>query len=428
MSGDGREDQRRIGLAAATALVVANMIGAGVFTTSGFSLAALGTPELVLWAWAIGGVVALLGAISYGALARRISESGGEYRFLSVSIHPLVGFLAGWLSLLAGFTAPIALAAAAFQAYFGPWLPDAVAPELIGSAAIVLAGLMHVRGTAAGTTVQTVIVAVKMALLAGLVCYGLASLPVVTAPADPARFSLAPFCVQLMWISLSYSGWNAAVYVGGEVRDPRRNLPRSLVLGTVVVTVFYLLLNAMFVYSAPVDVLQGKKDVAAIAAGAIGGPVLENIVRATIAIALFTSISAMVMAGPRVYARMADDGLFPRWFRAKRDVPVSAIALQIGLAIVVLWMTTLQQLLGYISYTLSLGTAMTVIGLIVLRRREGAERVPIPLYPWVPVAFVIVTLGIGVIMMTEGSKEPMAGLITVAAGVVLYALRRRAPG
>lgn len=419
------EPRRRIGLTSATALVVANMIGAGIFTTSGFALADLGTPTRVLLAWTVGGALAVCGALSYGALARRISESGGEYVFLSRTIHPLAGFLAGWVSLTAGFTAPIALAAAALEAYCKPLVPEGWPLPLIGTTAIVLAGLLHGLRLAHGVRSQNVVVMIKLALLVGVVMYGVPRLQAHPPPATPPDFSLPAFCASLVWISLSYSGWNAAVYIGGEVRDPARKLPRSLLLGTIIVAIFYLLLNALFVHAAPVDQLAGKEDIAAAAARALGGAQLEGFVRAIVAVALCTSISAMVMAGPRVYAKMAEDGLFPRFFAMRDEVPGRAVALQCALAIAVLWPTNLRELLTYAGWTLSISAACTVLGLVRLRIREGEHGLRVPGWPWVPAVFVLATFGAGAFVMQHRPWEPLAGVLTIAVGLILYLLLKR---
>ncbi|MEN8184552.1 MAG: amino acid permease [Myxococcota bacterium] len=418
---------RRIGLRSAVALVVANMLGAGVFTTSGFSLADLGSPGLVLVAWGIGGVLALCGATCYGALARRLPESGGEYAFLSATIHPLAGFLAGWVSLLAGFTAPIAAAALGLQAYLGSALGDAVRPEWLGSGAIVAAALMHGMHLRVGLTLQDVAVGIKILAIAAFVVVGAVAIGGVAPPAGTAPLVFEPgsFAVTLVWISFAYSGWNAAVYVGGEVRDPDRNLPRSLWLGASLVMVLYLALNAVFVYSAPVDVLAGRADVGAAAAEALGGAGLRRALSALVALALFTSVSSMVMAGPRVYARMAEDGLFPQTFRAGEEVPGAAIALQAALAVGVVWSTQLAELLSYIGFTLGLSAAATVLGLLAIRRREGAERVPIPGYPWIPVIYLLGTLGAAGFMVERRPGEAAAGILTLAVGLPLYAWFRR---
>jgi len=408
------------------------MIGAGVFTTSGFALADLGRPEWVLLAWLVGGLLAMCGALSYGALARRIPESGGEYTFLSQTIHPLAGFVAGWISLLAGFTAPIAAAALGLQAYLVGSDAGGVRPEWIGSSAILVVGLMHGVRLREGVVLQNLAVGLKLLAIAVLVAFGASRLPAPGLEAnETASFELGAFAVTLVWISFAYSGWNATVYLAGEVRNPERNLQRSLVLATLLVTLVYAALNAVFVFGAPASAIAGKAEVGAIAAEALGGPGLRRAVSVLVALALFTSISAMVMAGPRVYARMAEDGLFPRVFRPGQEVPGKAVALQVGLAILVVWYSDLARLLGYIGFTLGLSAAATVCGLIALRIREGRERVPIPGYPWIPGLFVVVTLGTAGFMIARRPGEALAGLLTIGAGALLYfaiPARRREAG
>lgn len=407
------------------ALVIANMIGAGVFTTSGFALADLGTPARVLAAWAVGGVVALCGAVSYGALVRRFPESGGEYVLLARTVHPLAGFLAGWVSLLAGFTAPIAAAGLGLAAYLGPWLGADVPPEWLGTGAIAAAVAMHAGRAGGGVLVQNLAVGLKLLLIVGFVAVGVGAVRAgVGAPpaADVPPFDPRAFAVALVWISFSYSGWNAAAYVAGEVRDPDRNLSRSLWGGALTVTLVYLALNAVFVYSAPVGELAGRAEVGAVAAEALGGARLRNGVSALVALALFTSISGMVMAGPRVYAKMARDGLFPGLGEPGAGVPARAVVLQGALATLVLWIGDLRELLGYIGFTLGVSAAGTVLGLLRQRRRDGAARLPIPGFPVVPLLYVGVTLGASSFLVAREPSQALWGLGTVALGVPVYLL------
>ncbi|MEZ5974999.1 MAG: APC family permease [Planctomycetota bacterium] len=420
------DDARRtLGVPSLAALVAANMIGAGVFTSSGFALADLGSPKWVLIAWALGGLLAVLGALSYGALAMRIHGSGGEYLFLSNSLHPAVGFLAGWVSILAGFTGAIALAAEAAQAYAAPWLPEDLAPDWIGSAAIVAAGLIHARGVHIGAWVQNGVVTIKVLLLVALVVVGWSHLP-----ANPAQAAVAPapaaFVVTMMWISLSYSGWNAAVYIGGEARQGRRTLPRAMLWATGLVTALYLALNAIFVYSAPIAELAGKRDIAAVAARLLAGPGLESLVRVILLLALCTSISSMVMIGPRVLARMAQDGWLPRALAFQGEVPRAAIWTQVALAILVLWSSGLRAQLTNLGWILGLFTALAVLGLLRLRQREGAQAVPIPGGVVVPVLFLLATLTLTVAMLVVGSGQLLPSLGILASGCVVYALRHGA--
>lgn len=422
--------ERRLGLWSAAFLVVANMIGAGVFTTSGFALADLGNPARVLAAWVVGGLLALCGALCYGALARAIPESGGEYTFLSRTLHPLAGFAAGWISLLAGFTAPIAAAALGLEAYVGESFGIELADGVVGVSAIVLAGGLHALRWREGIWVQNAAVALKLVcIVAFVVAAGF-----LISPGDPVEqadaalvggFEVGAFAVTLVWISFSYSGWNAAVYIAGEVRDPERNLARSLWLGCGSVMVIYIALNTVFLYAAPPEALAGRPDVGAVAAEALGGRGLRQALSALVALALFTSISAMVMAGPRVYQRMAADGVFPRVFARVDDAPRAAIALQVGLAVWVTLVSDLVELLGYIGFTLGLSAAAAVVGLVLHRHRLGAAAVPIPGYPWIPFIYVAATLAVSVFLVIRQPAQAGWGLATVLVGLPLYFWQRQ---
>lgn len=417
----------RLGLASAAFLVIANTVGVGVFTTSGFALADLRSPALVLLAWLVGGVVALCGALSYGALARRIPESGGEYIFLARTVHPLAGFVAGWISLLAGFTAPIAVAALTLQAYLGDAIGEQIDPRWLGTGAIMFAAVLHGIRARAAVAAQNLAVALKLTAIAGLVAVGFYALDWPRGAAGRAVDSIDPgaFAVTLVWISFSYSGWNAAVYVASEVREPSRNVNRAMLLGTVAVIGIYLALNTVFVYAAPVDVLAGRADIGAVAAEALGGPWLRRGITAIIALALMTSISAMVMAGSRVYARMAQDGFMPRALAPAGALPSATVALQGALAISVVWVSGLAEVLGYVGFTLGLCAAGTVAGLVALRRSEGPSAVPIPGYPIVPWAFIVMTLGAAGFMVFRAPYEACVGFLTALLGVPAYFAARR---
>lgn len=429
MGADGSERprERPLGLASAAALVVASMVGTGVFTTSGLALADLGSPRAVLAAWALGGVLATCGALCYGALARRIPRSGGEYAFLAAAVHPGAGFVAGWISLLAGFTAPIAACALGFAAYLASFTDASLSPRVVASAAIAAAALLHGVRVAAGAAVQTAAVLLKLALVAGFVALGAAAAPAGAglAPGLGPGWSPTAFAVVVVWVSYAYSGWNAAVYVADEVREPERTLPRALLLGTSVATVAYLALNAVFLSAAPPEVLAGRVDVAAAAAEAIGGPPLRRAMAGLVALAVATSLSSLVMAGPRVLSTMAADGLLPRRLTRSEGAPRAALALQVALAIAAVWSAELAQLFGYVGFTLALSSAATVAALVRLRLREGPRRVPVPGWPFVPALYLAGTLGSCALM---AAREPLvsgAGLATAALGIPLYLVARR---
>jgi APA family basic amino acid/polyamine antiporter len=415
---------RQLGLVSACALVVASMIGTGAFTTSGLLLAELHSPWLVLAAWAAGGGIAALGALSYGALARRIPESGGEYLFLSRTLHPAAGYLAGWISLLVGFSAPLAAAAFAFGEYSRNWL-TLWPPRVSGTLLVLAFSGLHAAHVRRGAWVQNAAVLLKVILIVVFVGFALSRLP---SPADTSHgaLPLPAFGVSLVWISFSYSGWNAAVYIGGEVRDPERNLPRALLLGTALVAILYFALNTVFVFAAPREALAGQLAIGRVAGERLGGPALANAVAALVALILVSSVSSLVMAGPRVYARMAADGYLPRWLRAGGGPPRAAVCLQCVVALGMLWSAAYESLLTYIGFTLGLSTAATVLGLLRLRRREG-ERLPVPGWPWVPLLFLASVLGTTAFTIGRRPIESLLGLATIGVGWLVWKFSRRHP-
>lgn len=415
---------KSLGLFSLVCLIIANMVGAGVFTTSGFALGDLGSANRVVAAWVVGGLIALSGAVSYGGLVRRMTESGGEYLFLSRVIHPVAGFIAGWVSLLAGFTGAIAFAALTFETYAFPTRPDWLPGGVAASALVLLAAVLHGVKVRTGAVAQNVAVVLKVAMLVGFLLFAATvALSEGAAPVtvEPGPFSLAAFAGSLVWISLSYSGFNAAVYVAGEARDAQRNAPRALWIGTLVVTALYVALNAAFVYLPSFDAVVGKQDVAAAAAQAIGGDTAAMAIRIIIVIALVTSVFSLIMAGPRVYARMADDGVLPGLFRfSGNEAPTAAILGQAALAILLISLSDLRGLLGYLGFTLSISAALSVASLFVLAKREGRQAIAVPGYPFTPLFYVVVTL---VLAGIAGARDPLqllAAVVTIASGSVAY--------
>jgi len=402
------------------------MIGAGVFTTSGFALKALGDPTWVLIAWIVGGCIALCGAASYAGLALQIHASGGEYVYLARVVHPLAGFVAGWVSLLAGFTAAIAFAALACEAYLRPLLPVEPTNGSIASALVMLAALLHALRVSIGAAAQNLLVALKLLLIAAFIAASFllsADSGTLQPQASAAQLSPWSFAQNLVWISLSYSGFNAAIYVAGEARDSG-TVARALWIGTGLVTVAYLLLNYVFVALPESAAVTGRADVAAAAAEFIGGSSLAFMVRAIVVLALVTSVFSMLMAGPRVYARMADDGLLPAALKLRKQGPRGAIAFQAVLAVLVIWLTDLKTLLSYLGFTLSLSAAAAVGCLFVVHRRSPELGRPAG-YPWVPALFIAATLTLAALAAVRQPVELAAALLTLASGAAIYAVIRR---
>ncbi len=428
----GAQQRSGLGLLTLVSLVVANMVGAGVFTSSGYALATVGNPGRVMLAWWLCGLWAIAGAIAYGGLARRLPLSGGEYLFLSRLVHPSVGFLAGWISLVAGFTAPIALAAQGAATYA---LGDVPADDwrLTASAVglIVVVSLCHAIGVSLGTGLQNAIVAAKLLLLAVIIGWAFlfsspdawqgAALPDRHAHWLPEDLSAWRVLVGSMsWIALSYTGFNAAIYVAGQARDSRRNVPRSMLWATLVVTAIYLLLNYVFVYAPAPESIANQQNVASIAAAAVGGHSLSWLVRVTIVLAMISSVFAMLLAGPRVYQRMAEDGVMPRLFSAGDGAPLWATWVQAGLSCIAVFMAGLLPLMMYLGLTLSACGALAVLSLWWARRRIPDS---LPLRWWETLAMLVYLSITAAILwasrLTHG-PEFNAMLVTFGLGVAVY--------
>lgn len=429
------EGERRVGAWAATALVVSTMIGTGVFTTTGLLLRDLGSPGAVLLAWLAGGALALCGALSFAELAAALPRNGGEYQLLSRIYHPAVGFAAGVVSLVVGFSAPLAAAALAFGRYLSAVVPG-IPPTAAAVALVVAAAAPHAAHARLGARVQVAAAALELALVAALVTAGLAR-------GDPARLAaggLEPlgamatpaFAVALVYVSFAYSGWNAAVYLAGETRDPARTVPRALLAGTAAVTVLYLALNAAFLAAAPADDLAGVVEVGHVAAARLLGARAGTALSAVVALVLAAFASAMLMAGPRVYEQMGRD--HPRLSalarRTRSGGPVVAVTLQAAAALAMILTSTFAGLLLYVGFTLSLVAGLAVLGVVVLRRREPDLPRPVRAwgYPATPLLFVGLSAWMIVHALVETPAAAWAGVATAACGLALHALLGRPRG
>lgn len=420
---------RGYGLPTLVALVVAGMIGSGVFTTSGFAVDALGSRSLVLAAWAVAGGIAVCGAIGYAALAAAIPVSGGEYLYLARRLHPFAGFLAGWVSLTAGFSGSIALAALACENYATPLLglPALIPPRAVASAIVISCGLAHAFTGPAAAAFTNLVTLLKMIAIGGFILLGYASLG--GRPAEPtvaeAPFALGSFASTVMWISFSYAGFNQAVYIASEAREPRQTVPKALLIGTLVTTLAYLLLNDLFLRAGPLEAIAGKVDVAAIAAGELGGPRLERWMRAIIALATLTSVTGMMMAGPRVYARMADDRLFPGFFARSHGMG-RAVVLQMGVALMLVHLASIRELLGFLGVTLAVFSALAVATLWLPGR--DADDLPIRPLSWPTAAAAAIYVGATLVfvgLMALHDPRHLAGTAaTVVTGAVVWGVRQ----
>lgn len=415
----------RYGLRTATLLVVASMVGTGVFTTSGILLAQIPSVPAVLLVWLIGGLVALAGALSYAELSAQHPESGGEYALLSRTFHPAIGFTAGVVSIVAGFAAPIAACAIAFARYLDAVVPGT--PQLPAAVAIVLvASLVHALDLRAGARFQDAATALKIALVALFAIGGALAgdLSRLLEPIPPATLASPSFAVGLVLVYFAYTGWNAAAYVAGEVERPARTLPLALLLGTLAVTALYVALDAVFLASAPRAALSGQIEVGAIAAQHLFGGVAARVLSAIVALGLVSTIGAFVVTGTRVYDAIGRDHA-PLSFLARRSAggaPLVALAIQAALALAMVVTASFELLLGAVGFTLSIASALTVAGVFLERRRRGAapDTYRVPLYPLTPLFFVAV-MGWTVVQSILHVREiALFGLATIALGLLGY--------
>lgn len=418
----------RISTFTAACIVVANMVGTGVFTSLGFQVAAFPSPFALLALWVVGGVGALCGALAYGELGAAMPRSGGEYHFLSKIYHPAVGFLSGWLSLTVGFAAPVALAAMALAAYLGHVLPLGH-PKLVAAVVVCLISFIHMAGIQAGARFQVGFTTAKVILIAGFSFLGFFlgdPQPLSLAPgaADLALLVGAPFAVSLVYVSYAYTGWNAAAYVVGEMEDPGRSLPRALWAGTAVVMALYLALNYVFLRSAPMGELSGQLDVGFIAAAHVFGAAGGRIMAGLITLGLVSTISAMTWAGPRVAQVMGEDIPLFRRLAATRPsgAPVGAILLQLAIVLAFLLTSTFERVITYMGFTLALSSLLTVAGVYVLRIRQ--PDLPRPYrtwgYPVTPAIYMAITAWMVAYIFMQRPLESLAGVGTLLLGLLVY--------
>jgi APA family basic amino acid/polyamine antiporter len=440
-------DQRSIDLArvsavTATAIAVADMIGIGVFTSLGFQVRGIPSAFSLIMLWVVGGITALCGALSYAELAAALPRSGGEYNFLSRIYHPAVGFLAGWVSATVGFAAPIALAAMAFGTYFVGAFPEALASIPVAARELVLGlslawivSIVHLTGIRQSSLFQNVSTAIKVLLITGFIVAGFAfgsPQPISFKPStqDLGYIFSAPFAISLVFVMYSYSGWNAATYIINEVRDPERTLPRSLLAATLIVLALYVALNAVFLYTTPMDKMAGQLNVAQIAGAHIFGDAGGRLVAAVICIGLVSAVSAMVWIGPRVTMVIGEDLPGLRFFArtTQAGVPAPAILLQLAVITVLLFSQSFEAVIDYIQFSLTVCTFLAVLGVIVLRWIRPDLRRPYRVwaYPLTPVLFLLVTGFMMYYLITQRPLQSLAGVLTMLAGLLVFAVSRRA--
>jgi len=429
---------RKIGLFTATSIVIANMVGAGIFTTTGLIAAGLPNPFWVLVFWMAGGLIALAGALCYAELATRMPEDGGEYVYLSKLYHPSFGFLTGWTSFFVGFSAPIAASSLGFSEYIlsgldvtevlHHWLT-----KILGLSIIVIFTTLHYFGHTWGARIQNVLTGLKILIILGLVVLGWVLMdPGKIQLFESAGTSIGGLAIgtSMMFVMFSYSGWNASGYIAGELKNPSRSLPISLVSGTLIVMMIYLAVNLFILRSLPFHEIRGTITIVEKASMAAFGQNIGRFFGVLSGIALLASLSAFILLGPRIYFAMArDKAFFP--FAAKvhpkYQVPGRSIVIQGVIAGILVLIGSFEQIVIYLEFALLIFPPFAVAGLFIARQRKLGETTAVKTwgYPYIPIFFLLSSLLIMVVAFLNRPVESVAAIITILVGIPLYYLMVR---
>jgi APA family basic amino acid/polyamine antiporter len=435
--------KRKLGLFPVTNIVIANMIGAGIFTTSGLLMSDLNNPLIMLGLWIVGGIIALCGALSYSELGAAMPHAGGEYVFLSKLYHPLLGFLSGWVSFIVGFSAAIAASSIGCSEYLTRAFPATIEftnsgnfinPEMIKKSIaiciILIFTIIHYRGIEFGAIIQNYLTVLKVGLIAILIIVGF-----IFGKGDITNFfegSKSTFGfgqwktigLSLLWIMFAYSGWNASTYIGSEIKNPTRNIPISLIFGTGIVMILYFLVNIIYVYALSPNKMSGVISIGGLAMDSLFGRSMEVLFSILIAFALFSSLSAFIIIGPRVYYSMAKDGYFFKFVSKVHpvfNVPSKSILLQSGFSIIIVLSGTFDQILTYLGFSLGIFPILAVIGVFKLRTLKTSNY-KLPGFPVVPLIYIVAVTAMLILAYMERPVESSIALLTVFAGIPFFFL------
>ena len=434
--------KKRFSLYTAIMVVVANMIGTGVFTSIGFQVAGIKSGSAILLLWLIGGIISFFGAYSYAILGSFYKKNGGEYLFLKSAYSERLGFLSGWISFLLGFAAPIAAACFAFSSYFSGMLHTDPSLKIFGISSVtiysvcilIIVTLIHSYSHKVSSLFQNVLSSLKIAILLVLIVIGL-----VNSNYTEISFALGDhfmdnvwnkaFVFSLFFVTYSYSGWNAASYIGGEVINPKRNVPLALIIGTGTVSILYILLNFVFLKNIPIDHMVNQLDVGVIYATELLGDIWGRVFGGIIAFLLISSISSMVLAGPRVTNAVAKDFKRLSWFsyENKNGLPIRALWIQAFIAIIFVVSSSFESLITMIGFVLNLFTMLTVIGSlrVGLRIKKVSGLINKFVFPWFPVIFLLFQLWILIFGLYSKPIESCIGLLITFIGIPVYSWVKR---
>ncbi|MDP1844242.1 MAG: amino acid permease [Sediminibacterium sp.] len=427
-------NKRHFSVFTAMALVIANMIGSGVYTSLGFQLMDFESSFSILMLWVVGGLIALSGALVYAELATALPNNGGEMNFLSKLYGPIYGFLAGWISTLAGFAAPVAIVCIAIGNYATGFLPN-IEPILISTTVLVLLTILHAWKSTISARFQQYATLMNISIIGFIVIasFLLSTQPIPSIiPTNNALHEITgsgKFAVNLYWVLYAYTGWNAATYIAGEIKDPARNLPIALLGGTLLVTLLYLLLNYAFLLAAPANELKGQINVGFIAANHLFGAKGAMIMSICICITLISSASAMTFSGPRVTAVMGEEIHNLRILKKLNNhgIPYLAVYTQSALALLLIWLNQFQFIIDLIGFLLSASTSLAVAGVFIVRKRLpfNKHHYRTPFYPFVPIFFLAINAWIIYYGISLKPLVSLYGTLVILIGIVFFKLSKR---
>ncbi len=421
-----------------TAVVIANMIGTGVFTSLGFQLLDIQSGFAILLLWALGGLIAVCGSMTYAELGSALPRSGGEYNFLTEIYHPSAGFISGWISATIGFSAPTALAAITFSTYLMTIFPEINNDwlrKIIACSLIVILAFIHSSNRKSSGGLQMIFTVMKVGVII-LFCFGAILFakniqPVSFSPNsnDISTIFSGSFAVSLIYVSYAYTGWNAATYLSGEIERPQKYLPLILISGTTTVTVLYILLNFVFLSVAPIEDMQGKIEIGFIAAQSAFGGSVANFTGLVLSLLLISTVSAMTIAGPRVLQVIGEDFKVLNILSRKRKdgIPSTAIYIQSLIAIIFILSSSFESILVFAGFTLALNSFVTVIAVFVLRSKQ--PNLPKPYktfgYPFTPLIYLALTGWTLYFVIINRPIEVLFSLGIILSGLIFYYISNR---
>ncbi|HIG39854.1 MAG: amino acid permease [bacterium] len=429
---------RRFSLTTAIAVVVANMVGTGVFTSLGYQLVDIQSEFVLLLLWFVGGIAALCGALTYAELSASLPRSGGEYNFLSRIYHPAMGFVSGWVSITVGFAAPTALAAMTFAAYLSAALAGTIEinREFAAIALVVVLTVVHASSRRASSGFQQWLTFLKIILIL-LFCAVVSwfaefpqSLELLPVSSDIPIITGGAFAISLIYVNYAYTGWNAATYIASEIENPQKNVPLVMIVGTVMVMALYLLLNAVFLYAAPMHAMEGKIEIGVIVAETTFGPRGALVMGFVLSLLLISTVSAMIMAGPRVLQVIGEDFRVFSWLGRlnSKGIPALAIYFQSVLSILFISTATFESILVFSGFILGINSLFAVVGVFVLRYRKiavdhtGYKTIG---YPVTPLIYIAITTWTVTFISINRIMEVAVGVAVIVIGLVVYFVSNR---